>query len=356
MVREKQQRFDDAIAAFRRVVALDPKHAEAYNYIGYMYAERGQNLPEAVELIQKALELDPENGYFIDSLGWAYYQQGKYAEALRELQRAAERAKDDPEIFDHLADAYVKNGKVEEAIAAWEKAVSVDKDNRLGDGVKKKLQEAREKQLRAKGESPKPQDRNEVARADSPSFSLCLALGACASAAAPRAPRPRGGGRARRGSRTHGAASGISAAWPTSRSGRAAASQRLSGVLLLKAPAAFRFEALSPFGPPLLVVAGSPESVTVWEVLRNRAYLLPSTPEANRRWLGLALSGEDLVALLAGHVRPMPAPRTGTLLPPDETGASLRLSGSEGTQRIWLDRGRAARSRSSGPRARVPCA
>jgi pentatricopeptide repeat protein len=121
-----------------------------------MYAERGQNLPEAVELIQKALELDPENGYFIDSLGWAYYQQGKYAEALRELQRAAERAKDDPEIFDHLADAYVKNGKVEEAIAAWEKAVSVDKDNRLGDGVKKKLQEAREKQLRAKGESPKP--------------------------------------------------------------------------------------------------------------------------------------------------------------------------------------------------------
>ena len=115
--------------------------------------------------------------------------------------------------------------------------------------------------------------------------------------------------------------------------------QRFSGVLLLKAPAAFRFEALSPFGPPLLVVAGSPESVTVWEVLASRAYLLPSTPAANRRWLGIALSAEDLVALLSGHVRPIPAPRSGTLLPPDETGASLRLSGSEGTQRIWLDAG-----------------
>jgi len=113
--------------------------------------------------------------------------------------------------------------------------------------------------------------------------------------------------------------------------------QRLSGVLLLKGPASFRFEALTPFGPPLLVVAGSPESVTVWEVLANRAYLLPSTPDANRRWLGLALSAEDLVALLAGHVRPMSAPRTGSLLPPDETGRSLRLSGREGTQRIWLD-------------------
>lgn len=113
--------------------------------------------------------------------------------------------------------------------------------------------------------------------------------------------------------------------------------QRLSGVLLLKAPAAFRFEALSPFGPPLLAVAGSAESVTVWEVLRNRAYLLPSTPDANRRWLGVALSAEDLVALLAGQVRPMPAPRAGSLLPPDETGSSLQLSGSEGNQRIWLD-------------------
>ena len=113
--------------------------------------------------------------------------------------------------------------------------------------------------------------------------------------------------------------------------------QRLSGVLLLKAPTAFRFEALSPFGPPILVVAGSPESVTVWEVLQNRAYLLPSTPEANRRWLGLALSAEDLVAFLAGQVRPMPAPRTGALMPPDETGSPLRLSGPEGTQRIWLD-------------------
>jgi hypothetical protein len=114
-------------------------------------------------------------------------------------------------------------------------------------------------------------------------------------------------------------------------------SQRFAGALLLKAPAGLRFEALSPFGPPLLVVAARPEQVTIWEVARNRAYLLPSTPDANRRWLGLALSTEDLVALLAGHVRPLRAPRSGALVPPDETGPSLRLTGAEGTQRIWLD-------------------
>jgi hypothetical protein len=114
-------------------------------------------------------------------------------------------------------------------------------------------------------------------------------------------------------------------------------SQRFAGVLLLKAPGSLRFEALSPFGPPLLVVAAAPEQVTIWEVVRNRAYVLPSSPDANRRWLGLALANEDLVALLAGHVRPLPKPRTGTLLPADDTGPSLRLSGAEGTQRVWLD-------------------
>jgi hypothetical protein len=43
------------------------------------------------------------------------------------------------------------------------------------------------------------------------------------------------------------------------------------------------------------------------------------------------------VALLAGHVRPLRAPRTGALLPPDERGPSLRLTGPDGTQRVWLD-------------------
>src|SRR5437879_13444926 len=90
----KQANGADAVRAFRQVIALDPKHAEAYNYVGYMYAERGQNLDEAIQLINQALAIEPENGYFIDSLGWAYYQKGRYLEALKELKRAVEKAKE----------------------------------------------------------------------------------------------------------------------------------------------------------------------------------------------------------------------------------------------------------------------
>jgi len=116
--------------------------------------------------------------------------------------------------------------------------------------------------------------------------------------------------------------------------------QRLTGVLLLLGePASLRFEALPPAAlpTPVLIVAGNPQSVTIWEVLDNRAYIAPASPDANRRWLGLALGVEDLVPLLAGRVRPMPDPTAVELLAADGVGPSLRLTGAPGQQRIWFD-------------------
>ena len=165
---------------------------------------------------------------------------------------------------------------------------------------------------------------------------LTLTLGACASARpAPPLPADVEAARAR-----------LEDAWQSFSDLRTLAeiairqrarSQRFTGALLLRRPSSLRFEAFSPFGPPLLVVAARPEQVTIWEVPAGRAYLLPSTPDANRRWLGLALPTEDLVALLAGHVRPLRAPRSGELVAADDVGPSLRLSGDDGAQRTWLD-------------------
>jgi tetratricopeptide (TPR) repeat protein len=159
VVLEKQQQFDAAIRSFRRVLVLDPKHAESYNYIGYMYAEQGTNLTEAIQLIQQALALEPENGYFIDSLGWAYYQQGRYAEALRELKRAVRLAKEDPVLYEHLGDAYLKNNLVNEALEAWEKSLQVDPNAPTAPQVRNKIRETRENQLRVKGAPPKAEQK-----------------------------------------------------------------------------------------------------------------------------------------------------------------------------------------------------
>ena len=113
--------------------------------------------------------------------------------------------------------------------------------------------------------------------------------------------------------------------------------QRLTGPLLLRAPSSLRFEALSAFGTPVVVVGGDPSAVTVWEVLDRRAYRLPATPDATRGWLGLALGVDDLVAVLSGHVVLLKNPRTVELLAADERGPSLSLTGADGAQRVWFD-------------------
>jgi outer membrane lipoprotein-sorting protein len=112
--------------------------------------------------------------------------------------------------------------------------------------------------------------------------------------------------------------------------------QRVTGVLLLKAPSSLRFEALSPFGTPVYVVSGDGKSLIVWEVLDQRAYILPASREASRRWLGVDVNANDLVAALAGRAVPLDHARETALLPPDDLGPSLSLRGDDGTQRIWF--------------------
>src|SRR6266851_927690 len=113
--------------------------------------------------------------------------------------------------------------------------------------------------------------------------------------------------------------------------------QRLRGVLLVKAPSSIRFEALSPFGPPLLLVAIHEGRVTAYNAVKNEAHVGPANAETVAKVLGLPLNPEDLVAALAGRVALPPDLRSAELLPPDDAGPSLSLVSFGGRQRVWLD-------------------
>ena len=102
---------------------MDPDHAEALNFIGYMYADRGIHLDEAEKMIKKALELKPGNGYMIDSLGWVYFRENRLDEATIQLRKASEALPEDPAILEHLGDAYDRSGKIREAIDAYTRAL-----------------------------------------------------------------------------------------------------------------------------------------------------------------------------------------------------------------------------------------
>jgi tetratricopeptide (TPR) repeat protein len=142
---ERQKKYSDAETAFRQLLAKEPGHAAALNYLGYMLADRGVRLSESVELIKRALELEPENGSYLDSLGWAYYKDGKYDLALEPLRRAADQLTNNSVVQDHYGDLLLRLGKYQDAIDRWNQALNGDNDSIERSEIEKKIRSAREK-------------------------------------------------------------------------------------------------------------------------------------------------------------------------------------------------------------------
>jgi tetratricopeptide (TPR) repeat protein len=144
-VLEKQKRFADAEAAFRRILEREPDNAPTLNYLGYMLADRGERLDESVAYLKKALEIDPDNGSYLDSLGWAYFKGNKLELADDNLKRAAEQLKTNSVIQDHYGELLAKQGRFDEAIAAWMRALAGDGDSIDRAVIDKKIRAAQQK-------------------------------------------------------------------------------------------------------------------------------------------------------------------------------------------------------------------
>jgi Flp pilus assembly protein TadD len=147
---DRQQKYDQAEAAFRKALAIDPQNSMTLNYLGYMMADHDRDLNEAVEMLQKAVKLDPQNYAYLDSLGWAYFKSGNYALAETDLRKAVERNSTDPTVHDHLGELYEKTGRLRLAAQQWEEslkefAVTAPADTEPGDmaKVQKRLDSAR---------------------------------------------------------------------------------------------------------------------------------------------------------------------------------------------------------------------
>ncbi|HYU44988.1 MAG TPA: tetratricopeptide repeat protein [Terriglobales bacterium] len=121
---EREKRYAEAEEQFKKVLASDPQHASALNYLGYMLADQNTKLEEALGYIKKALELEPTNGAYLDSLGWAYFRLGKYELAEENLVKASQKINTDPTVHDHLGDLYQKTGRLKLAATNWERALN----------------------------------------------------------------------------------------------------------------------------------------------------------------------------------------------------------------------------------------
>ncbi|MEA3471624.1 MAG: tetratricopeptide repeat protein, partial [Thermodesulfobacteriota bacterium] len=136
VIYSKMKREEESLREMEEVLKIEPENAEALNFIGYSYADKGIKLDEAERMIRRAMELKPGNGYITDSLGWLYFRQDKIEEAIKYLEEAFHITPEDPTIAEHLGEVYEKAGKRKEALEMYRRALQLNPEN---DSLKEKI-------------------------------------------------------------------------------------------------------------------------------------------------------------------------------------------------------------------------
>jgi tetratricopeptide (TPR) repeat protein len=139
---DRQKQTAEAEKVFRTVIAKDPEHAPALNYLGYALIERGDRLQEAFALISKAVELDPHNGAYLDSLGWVCFKLGKLDDAEKHLQVAAAQLPADSVVQDHWGDLLARRGRTSDAVGAWKQSLAGDGEGIDRPSIERKIRKA----------------------------------------------------------------------------------------------------------------------------------------------------------------------------------------------------------------------
>ena len=117
-------------------MTLDPRMAEIYNNLCWVYVCEHRNLDEAEDLIQRALALNPSQPYFyLDTQAVIRMRQGKYEQALASLTEAMRGTPPDArdalvEQYEHLAEVYRLLGQEGDAEWAREQAASLRGEGR----------------------------------------------------------------------------------------------------------------------------------------------------------------------------------------------------------------------------------
>jgi len=115
---EKQNKFADAEEQYKQALALDPASSDALVGLANIYM-RGRRFPEAEEYLKKVVSQRPNDPVAYIQLGRVLAADQKYDDAIAELQAGLKLAPNDPSAQRDLAQIYLDAGKFPEAEALY---------------------------------------------------------------------------------------------------------------------------------------------------------------------------------------------------------------------------------------------
>ncbi len=119
------QRPLEAVATYRRAIAVDPDFSWPYSSIARIHAARHDDVGAAVWL-EQAVAADPNDWRAWFDLGVVAHRLGRYDGAERAFRRAIALVPDDARAHANLGRALLRQGRQTEALRAFQTAVALD--------------------------------------------------------------------------------------------------------------------------------------------------------------------------------------------------------------------------------------
>jgi len=118
------KKYDEAEGAIRKQITLDPMNKRAYSDLGWVLKSANRK-EEAAKAYARHVEINPLDGDALAELGKLYTSLDRYADALGPLSKAASLIKPDAWVFAALVSAYLQAKQTDQARRAFDRSIDV---------------------------------------------------------------------------------------------------------------------------------------------------------------------------------------------------------------------------------------
>jgi len=117
-------RFEEAEAAYKNVIAADPRHFNALGFLGAILVQRGDNA-EAVLRLRRSLQINPSQPLALINFGCALQNLKQYDEALQTFDKAVAINPRFTEAHNNRGTVLEALGRYSEALASYDQALAL---------------------------------------------------------------------------------------------------------------------------------------------------------------------------------------------------------------------------------------
>lgn len=121
---EKEERWEEAVTAYRQALSLKPGYLEALSNLGHVF-RRQRQWADALGAFQQALQLQPRSADLHNNLGVTYKEQGDLELALKQYREALTISTQHAEALNNMGVVLQDQGKLTDAAEAFQQALTI---------------------------------------------------------------------------------------------------------------------------------------------------------------------------------------------------------------------------------------